>query len=218
MNAQAYMDSVREIPVSEKLQYQLAYGWLNPNRLPLALVSLGDEEMPIIKVPAYTENNLFDLRLRYQVPVITIGGRVFRGNENVTDIILPSTISRIGTGAFSGCRNLRNITIPRNVKQIDKGTFAGCDSLQNIYYEGTPEDWAKISIVHMKHEVEFGNLYSGTPVQQIVEERMVYIPGNDALYHSTIHFHCTMEPKRNNSSFRLRVGTQDVTEFFRLNP
>ena len=59
MNYREYAASVRDVPVSEKLKYQLAVVWLHPQKLPLALVSLGGEDMQIIRVPAQAENSLF---------------------------------------------------------------------------------------------------------------------------------------------------------------
>ena len=47
-----YMDSVKDVPVSDKLEYTIAVMWLHPGRLPLGVVSLGDETMPVIKIPA----------------------------------------------------------------------------------------------------------------------------------------------------------------------
>ncbi|MCR5627721.1 MAG: hypothetical protein K6F99_10405 [Lachnospiraceae bacterium] len=52
------------------------------------------------------------------------------------------------------------------------------------------EDWKTIDIVTEKHEIDFGDFIPGSPVSEIEDERLVHIPGNDALYRATIHFCC----------------------------
>ena len=56
MDFKAYWDSVKDIPVSEKLEYQIAVLWLHPGRLPLGVVSIGDETMPVIKIPVTSQS------------------------------------------------------------------------------------------------------------------------------------------------------------------
>ena len=112
----------------------------------------------------------------------------------MTDIILPSGIDHLPDGgAFAGCRNLKRITIPRRISYIGPGTFEGCDSLEDVYYEGTPEEWKKVSIVCKKHEIEFGPLIPGSPVETVTAERYVHIPGNEALFRANIHFRCNSD-------------------------
>ena len=83
--------------------------------------------------------------------------------------------------------------LPKAVKIIRERTFVNCESLENVYYEGTPEEWSQIQIMHHKHEVTFGEPIPGTPINRIVSERMVHIPGNDALLTANIHFNCSYE-------------------------
>ena len=187
MNHQVYFASVRSVPVSDKLQYQLSAMSLHPQKLPVAVTSLGGETMPVIKIPPTAQNKYGNT-----VSVIRIGGAAFRGNEHITDILLPSTVSYISDGAFAGCCNLRNITIPKNVRRIPQGTFVGCGSLEHIFYEGSRAEWEQMHIIYTRFEAEFGDLIPGTPVHRMTEERMIHIPGNDALFTATIHFHCDL--------------------------
>jgi hypothetical protein len=48
-----------------------------------------------------------------------IGMRVFQGCENLTTVILPDTLESIGGGAFNGCSNLYNLSIPDSITTIN---------------------------------------------------------------------------------------------------
>lgn len=213
MNFPEYLNSIKDIPVSDKLEYHIAVLWLHPGRLPLNLVSIGDETMQVIKVPERTVNPFSDEGII--VPVTGITKNAFCGKETVTDIILPASIENLSGFAFAGCRSLRNITIPKRIKIIREGTFAGCTNLENIYYEGSPEDWEKIEIVHRKHAIDFGDVTPGTPVQQILAERYDNIPGNEAVFSANIHFHCRLSDLI-TPVFQIKTGGRDMTELFRL--
>ena len=93
--------------------------------------------------------------------------------------------------------------------------LAGCDNLEDVYFEGSMEEWRKINIVHDKHEIEFGKLISGTPVHEIKAERLLHVPGNDALLTANIHFHCAFSDLECDSRFELTMGGKDITDFFR---
>ena len=55
--------------------------------------------------------------------VLEIGDYAFR-NSSLETIVLPSTLTSIGSAAFLGCRNLKSITIPEGVKTIWNRAFA----------------------------------------------------------------------------------------------
>ena len=211
MDYKGYCESVRDIePLRDPGFYSNAIMWLHPERLPLRLISAGEEQRSIVKVPAQLSN-----RYGNSVPVVGVSARAFAGNEHVTDIILPSSIEDLPAEAFSGCLNLKNITIPKNIRIIRAKTFEHCKSLRNVFYEGTLEEWKKIEIVHEKHEIEFGKLIPGTPVHEILSERLVPIPGNEALLSATIHFHCELEKSQWPTTFQIKMAGIEVTELFR---
>lgn len=204
-----YLESIKNVPFPDDLVFDQAILWLHPEILPLELVSLGNCGLNVIKVPEQIEN-----RYGKTVPVISVARNVFAGNGNITDVILPSSIDSIAQGAFAGCSHLRNITIPKRVKTIRAKTFDGCIDLENVYYEGTEEEWNKMNIVHDKHEIEFGDCIPGSPVQTILAERRVHIPGNDALFTANLHFRCRLE-KTVDKSFKIMIDDTDITYMFR---
>ena len=208
MNFSEYYEQISKIPEAENLLFDQAVFWVHPEILPLAVVSLNGLKDKIVKIPRKAKN-----RYGRTVPVITFEKSVFCGNETVTDIVLPSSISEIPSGAFEGCKSLERITVPRAVKSIKSGTFEGCKSLSDVYYEGTFEEWNNIDIVYEKHEIEFGKVIGGTPVQEIVAERIVRLPGNKPLFSATIHFNCKFE-KPSSPNFTLTSKNKDVTDLF----
>ena len=215
MNYPEYAERIKNIPYPAKLEYHIAVRWLHPERLPLGIVSLGDAILPIVKIPHEAVNNAYDLGYYYIVPVIALGKNLFRGREDITDIVLPSSIQWLPEKAFAGCSNLRRITIPKNIRIIRKGTFEGCENLTDIYYEGSREEWEQIKIVHQKSECELGPLIPGTPVQQIISDRIIHIPGNEPLFSANVHFHCNLAYAEGNSEFHIKTRKTDITELFR---
>lgn len=171
-----YRDMIKDMPYTETLEYKQAIMWLHPENLPLGVFSIGEEYPTIIKIPPQAVN-----RYGRKVPIIAIARDAFAGHGEITDIVLPPSIQGFAKSMFSGCSGLKRITIPKKIKTISRGMFDGCDALEDVYYEGSMEEWKRIKIVHHKQEIELGSLIPGTPVQKIEAQRLIHIPGNDAL-------------------------------------
>ncbi len=101
--------------------------------------------------------------------VTEIGVNAFMGCNGLATVILPNAISVIESGTFECCTNLSNIIIPDNVKTIGNSVFSACEKLTSVtigngvtsignwafddccrltdvYFNGTEEEWNKISI------------------------------------------------------------------------
>ena len=64
--------------------------------------------------------------------VTSIGSYAFSGCSKLTSIAIPDSVTSIGYSAFSGCSSLTSITIPDSVTSIGYSAFYGCSSLTSI--------------------------------------------------------------------------------------
>lgn len=55
----------------------------------------------------------------------------FAGCENLTSIIIPDTVKKIGAGAFYGCLSLESVTLPDSIEIIGAKAFEQCICLQS---------------------------------------------------------------------------------------
>ena len=81
-----------------------------------------------IKTTVYENKNI--KRVVIKKGVTAIADFAFKGCKKLKEIILPSTLKKIGACAFEGCP-IKNITIPKSVKSIEPGAFAG-SSIKSI--------------------------------------------------------------------------------------
>ena len=51
----------------------------------------------------------------------------------ITNLIIPNSVTSIGGGAFSGCSGLTSVTIGNGVKEIGGKAFADCAELTDVY-------------------------------------------------------------------------------------
>ena len=100
--------------------------------------------MPTMSVGALTSGD-------YQYSILSDGTvEITKYNGSATNVTIPSTIggktvTSIGEEAFSFCESLTSITIPNSVTSFGDWAFYDCDRLENMYFNGTADDWAKIT-------------------------------------------------------------------------
>ena len=84
--------------------------------------------------------------------VTKIGNQLFNAiyrnsiSNNLKSVIIPNTVVEIGEYAFYDCKALTRIIIPKSVTSIGYSAFDFCTGLKTVYYQGTEEEWEKISI------------------------------------------------------------------------
>ena len=61
-----------------------------------------------------------------------IGENAFTDSENITEIVLPSSLVCIADEAFSLCTEIEKIIIPEGVRKIGAMAFAGCANLKTV--------------------------------------------------------------------------------------
>lgn len=72
-----------------------------------------------LEIPAYYKN----------IPVKVVD---YLGYSDFVSVVLPSTLTEIGTGAFYACKNLTSINIPEGVTKIGNEAFYECNALRNV--------------------------------------------------------------------------------------
>ena len=88
----------------------------------------------------------------------------------IVSVVIEDGITGIGMRDFVGLENLTSVEIPdsvtvsKNVTSVGDSAFRYCSSLTDVYYSGSEEDWAAISITDHY---------------------------NDCLMSATIHYNCT---------------------------
>lgn len=65
------------------------------------------------------------------LPVTVIARGAFSGNTDVTQVILPDTVTRIGSEAFSLCAKLTQVTFSKNLYELGASAFYGCTALKS---------------------------------------------------------------------------------------
>ena len=78
--------------------------------------------------------------------VTAIGSRAFMDCSSLKTVALSSGITKIDQDAFCSCYYLENITIYKTVTIIGSGAFFQCTKLKEVFYEGSEEDWSKVTI------------------------------------------------------------------------
>ena len=64
----------------------------------------------------------------------------------VTELVIPDTVSSIDVYQFYGFSYITKVIIPLSVVDIGASAFSGCDNLTTVYYAGTQEQWNNITI------------------------------------------------------------------------
>ena len=109
--------------------------------LPESLETIGNNAF-------YWCSNLKTIRIPNNV--VTIGGCAFLGTGLIS-IIIPGKISTIKDGTFWKCGSLSNVVFPESLTTVESNAFYECYALSDIFYHGTEEQWAEITLE------EFGN-------------------------------------------------------------
>lgn len=84
----------------------------------------------------------------------SIGEMSFSCCFNLASVIIGDSVISIKNFAFSGCDSLISIVIPKRVTIIEYCAFSGCSNLADVYYTGSEETWADITIGNYNDELK----------------------------------------------------------------
>lgn len=89
-------------------------------------------DLPVVSIAdqAFTASSLASIVLPYTVT--TIGSWTFSGCANLSSVTLPDYIDSIGMGAFYNDAKLASITLPAGLSTIAKSAFGNCTALTEV--------------------------------------------------------------------------------------
>lgn len=68
---------------------------------------------------------------------LNIAKHLFLNGVEITDLVIPEDVSRIGSGVFYGWDNLKSVTFPKGATSIGNRTFEDCIGLTTITISGS---------------------------------------------------------------------------------
>lgn len=63
----------------------------------------------------------------------------FHSRHRLQSVVLPASVTEIGSQAFFACDALRALTLPMSLRHVGLAAFSGCKALETLVIEGTPE-------------------------------------------------------------------------------
>ena len=79
---------------------------------------------------SYTYSNTYSNPLSY-------AHHLYINNQEITDLVIPDGVTRIGDAAFSECSSLTSVTIPGSVTSIGGAAFYKCRGLTSVTIPGS---------------------------------------------------------------------------------
>lgn len=122
-----------------------------------------------IEIPSTVE------REGYIFTVVEIKDEGFADCQNLPEIYIPSSVTKIGSSAFSNCVNLKTVTFEDGVKEIGDQAFYKCSGLTSITF---PASLNSLSITALQ------DCYSLKDVE-VAGENAKYKSINNSIYEGT---------------------------------
>lgn len=88
-----------------------------------------------------------------QIPQYAFSGCGIAGAE------IGKSVQIIDYSAFYGCSLLQSVVIPKSVTQIVSYAFYRCSALDTVYYEGSAQEWAKVTVGRTGNDILTATVY-----------------------------------------------------------
>lgn len=78
--------------------------------------------------------------------ISAIKGYTFMNCAKLKSITIPNGVKSIAAQAFSNCTGLQSMIVPKTLTTLEPRALYRCTALNTVYYEGSEEDYSKITI------------------------------------------------------------------------
>ncbi len=148
-------------------------------------------------------------------PVKTVFSNSFKG-KNITTIVIPDSIEKIGESAFDGCENLSRIVIGKGVTSIGDQAFSGCSSLTSVTIGNSVTSIGSAAFQYCRSltSVTIGNSVTSIGREAFAychsslyttENSLKYVKANDNPYYILIE-----STNKNLSTYQINSNTKHI--------
>jgi hypothetical protein len=103
----------------------------------LAFALTADSKGYIVSKGTVTKGDVVIPASYNNLPVTEIAFKAFDSVPDITSVIIPNSVTRLGQAAFSMCIHLKSVTIGSGVKEIGIQTFQNCQDLTSVTFQNT---------------------------------------------------------------------------------
>ncbi len=86
------------------------------------------------------------------------GAELYLNNQLLTEITVPD-IQIIGEYQYYNIKSLKNVFLPKELVLIKQNAFYGCSAIENVYFEGTADEWAAVTVLSGNDYIKNANVY-----------------------------------------------------------
>ena len=79
-------------------------------------------------------------------PLDGYNAKLYLNGELITKLVIPDGIEKIYNSRFEGCNTIKSVVLPSTITAIHTEAFAKCSGIKDVWYVGSEEDKAKVSI------------------------------------------------------------------------
>lgn len=146
--------------------------------------------------------------------------------NNITSIVIPSTVTSVGNYAFLGCYGMTAITLPYSITHLEHNTFGTSSNLNAVYYTGTIEQWLNIDFSYNSSGGYYSNplyhahnLYiNGELLTNLIIPTNVSSIPRDVFRNVSCLLSLTLPNTVTSIGYRAFMNCSNLTEITSLNP